>query len=133
MPCSAACFPIAAFSSAENFSYAPLINLLLSFTTLLHPSLVFLTSRFTKLLTTSIQEDGIVFDNDRVGSGKSDSGVISFCLKYLKRVDIILLTLEITHKSINVFAGKIFTNVIQFAKIMKIFPLKNNPLYGIQN
>ena len=81
MPCSAACFPIAAFSLAENFSYAPLVNLLLSFATLLHSSLAFSTSGFTKLFTTSIQEDGIVFDNDPVGSRRSNSGVISFCLE----------------------------------------------------
>jgi len=30
------------------------------------------------------------------------------------------------------FEGKIFTNCFQFIKFAKIFPLENNPLYGIQ-
>ena len=29
------------------------------------------------------------------------------------------------------FEGKIFTNCFRFVKFAKIFPLKNNPLYGI--
>ena len=42
--------------------------------------LAFSTSGSTTLFTTSIQEEGIVFDNDPVGSGRSDFGIISFHL-----------------------------------------------------
>jgi len=45
---------------------------------MLHSSLVFSTSGFTKLLTTSIQKEGIVADNDLMGSGSSNSGTKSF-------------------------------------------------------
>ena len=61
-PCSAARLPITAFSSAENFSYTPLTeDLPLSLVKLLDLlSLAFSTSGFTMLLTTSMQEEGIV-------------------------------------------------------------------------
>ena len=84
--CSAAVrFPIAAFSSAENFSYVSLTDLPLSFAELLHSSLAFSTSGSTTLFTTLIREEGIASDNGPVGSGSSDFGGISFRLKYLKR------------------------------------------------
>ena len=85
-PCSAAHLPIAAFSSVENFSYTPLTeDLPLSLVKLLQLSLAFSTNGFTMLFTTSMQEEGIVTDNNPLGPRSSDSDAKSFCLKYLNK------------------------------------------------
>ena len=81
MSCSAAHFPIAAFSSGENFSFAPFTDFLYLFGLITRNSL--LTNGSTEVFTTSMREEGMAADNDPLGSGRSDCDVTSFCLKYL--------------------------------------------------